>query len=242
VATNGPAGPADESEGTLAERLPSWALGIAFVLVVAMLPAIVLIALLTDLSDAQMDVFNTAVGIFAVMLGAGFGVTIQAGNVRAARRDRDREHARRIAEVEEERAKREEAVIEAKEAGQAAVEAAEEAGQVAVAEAEEAARQAVMAAEEAGQAAAVEAEEAERARSDARLEAARAQVLDAVSRSRGPRIRSVSAAKLKPAKFLKKAKKSKDAFYVKASPDDEPDGADADSLADDVARAFDDAG
>lgn len=231
MATNGPAGPADESEGTLAERLPSWALGIAFVLVVAMLPAIVLIALVTDLSEAQMDVFNIAMGIFAVMLGAGFGVTIQAGNVRAARRERDREHARRIAEIEEERSKRDEAVRVAEEAGQAAVREAQEAGDAAV-----------RAAEEAAQAAVAEAEEAERARSDARLEAARTQVLDAVSGTRGPRIRTVSAAKLKPSKFLKKAKKSKDAFYVKASPDDVPDGADQDSIADDVARAFDDAG
>ena len=85
------------------------------------------------------------------------------------------------------------------------------------------------------------AEEAERAKGDARLDAARAQVLEAVSHDRGPKIRTVSAAKLKPAKFLRKAKKSKDAFYVQASPGDQPAGADKEAIADEVARAFDEA-
>lgn len=186
---------ADESEDTLDERLPSWALGVAFVIVVAMLPAIVIIAMVTDLSDAQTDVFNIAMGIVAVILGAGFGVAIQAGNVRAARRERDREQSRRIAEVEEERTKREAAVREA--------------------------------------------QEAERGRSDARHERVKVEVLEAVSRSRGPRIRTVSAGKLKSAKFMKKARKSKDAFYVKASRDDVPEVADPGAIAADVARAFD---
>ena len=65
-------------------------------------------------------------------------------------------------------------------------------------------------------------------------------MLEAVSQSRGPRIRTVSAAKLKSAKFMKKARKSRDAFYVKASRDDVPDFADPDALADDVTLAFDD--
>jgi len=239
VATNGPAA-ADEPEATLGERLPTWALGAAFLLVLAMLPAIVIIALVTDLSEAQMDVFNVAIGIFSVLLGAGFGVAIQAGNVRAARRERDREQARRIAEVEDERTKSLEAVRQAEEAGLEALRQAEEAGVEAVRQAEAVGAVAVEEAEAAGAAAVLEVEEAERGRSEARLERARDQVLEAVSQNGGTRIKTVSAAKLKSPKFARKAKKSKDAFYVKASRGDVPDVVDPDVLADDIALAFDD--
>ena len=239
MATNGPAA-ADEPEATLGERVPTWALGAAFLLVLAMLPAIVIIALVNDLSEAQMDVFNVAIGIFAVLLGAGFGVAIQAGNVRAARRERDREQTRRIAEVEDQRRQRVEAVRQAEEAGVEAVRQVEEAGVEAVRQAEEAGAAAVKEAEAAGAAAVLEAEETERSRSAARLERARDQVLGAVSQNGGTRIKTVSAAKLKSPKFARKAKKSKDAFYVKASRDDVPDVIDPDVLADDVALAFDD--
>ena len=53
-------------------------------------------------------------------------------------------------------------------------------------------------------------------------------------------IQTVSAAKLKSPKFARKAKKSKDAFYVKASRSDLPHAVDPDMLADDVSLAFDD--
>jgi hypothetical protein len=190
-----------------------------------MLPAIVIIALVSDLSEAQMDVFNVAMGIIAVILGAGFGIAIQAGNVRAARRDRDRERTLRIAEVEEERGLRAEAVQAAIEAEQLrsaeALRAAEDAERARSAEAVQAA------------------EQAERARADERLDEVRAQVLETLEQGRGPRVRAIPAAKLKSGKFLKKATKSKDAFYVQASAKDKPAGADPAALAEEVAAVFD---
>jgi hypothetical protein len=238
VATIEAAGAAAEDD--LDERLPSWALGTAFVVVVAMFPAIVIIALVTDLSEAQMDVFSIAMGIVAVLLGAGLGVAIQAGNVRSARRERDNAHTQRITEVEEERGLRAEAVHAAEEAGVEAVRQAEEAGVEAVRQAEAAGAVAVKEAEAAGAAAALEAEEAERSRTDARIARARIQVLEAVSQNGATRIKTVSAAKLKSPKFARKAKKSKHAFYVKASRSDLPHVVDPDVLADEVALAFDD--
>jgi hypothetical protein len=239
VATTAPA-PAGESEEDIDGALPSWALGTAFVLIVAMLPAMVIIASVTDLSEAQMDVFNIALGIVAVVLGVGFGVAIQAGNVRSARRERDRERAQRIADLEEERGKRAEAVRAAEEAEQARSAAAIEAVEVAERERSAEALRAAEEAAEARRAEAVAAAEAtERARAEERLAAARDEVLEILAASRGPRIRTVSAAKLKSAKFLKKARKSKDAYYVKASAKDEPTGTDHDALTDEITRAFD---
>jgi hypothetical protein len=216
--------PAGESEEGLDERLPSWALGIAFVLIVAMLPVIVVIALVSDLSEAQMDVFNVAMGIIAVILGAGFGIAIQAGNVRAARRERDRERSLRVAEVEEERGKRAEAVRAAVEAEQLrsaeAIRTVEETERARSAEAVQAA------------------EDTERIRGEDFLEQVQTRVLETLERNRGPRIRSVTAAKLKSAKFLKKARKSKDAYYVRDSAKDKPAAVDHDALTEEVAEAF----
>ena len=90
----------------MTDKLPPWSLGVGFVLLVAMFPAIVIIALLTDLSDSQLDIFNTATGVIAVVIGAAFGVTVQAGKVRSAERERERAETERDAGIEAEREKR----------------------------------------------------------------------------------------------------------------------------------------
>ena len=107
----------------MTDKLPPWSLGVAFVLLVAMFPAIVIIALLTELSDSQLDIFNTATGVIAVVIGAGFGVTVQASKVRSAEQGRERAERDRDETVNAERDEKR-AAIRAEEAKRdAAVEA-----------------------------------------------------------------------------------------------------------------------
>ena len=108
----------------MTDKLPPWSLGVGFVLLIAMFPAIVIIALVTDLSDSQLDIFNTAIGVIAVVVGAGFGVAVQASKVRAAERGREQAEAERDEAIQAERDERN-AAVRAEEAKRAAaVEAA----------------------------------------------------------------------------------------------------------------------
>lgn len=95
----------EASSGPL-DRLPPWALGIGFIIVMGLLAAVVILRLTEDFDRSQKDAYNTVLAVLLGVVGTAFGVGIQSGKVKSAERDKKRAQKNRArAESEREDAK-----------------------------------------------------------------------------------------------------------------------------------------
>ena len=103
----------DEVSPSPLDRIPPWALGIGFIIVMGLFAAVVVLRLTEEFDRSQKDAYNTVLAVLLGVVGTAFGVGIQSGKVKTAERDKKRaqkdrkqaEKQREDAKVESEMAK-----------------------------------------------------------------------------------------------------------------------------------------
>jgi hypothetical protein len=76
--------------GSILDKTPTWAIGAAFILLVGVFVAAVLIGMLDELSDRQFTVYQGIFTVVAAAVGAVFGVKIQSPYLQKAEGERER--------------------------------------------------------------------------------------------------------------------------------------------------------